>query len=460
MRFAPLLAASLLGYALHGAAAPALAAPEALTPKSAVERALSRNRTIQQQRLFLESAEIGYDSAWDTMFLPSVSLNLSTTSERTIGKIPGAPEPAPGLGTESRGYPASNATLTLGSYTLFNFWKDWIVYEKARLDWRRQQELYSEGVRAIRFQVLTALLRFKIEQEKLDASRRSVTIAQAILGLVRSRVKLRQAAESDVSSSQLDLLTAENAQSAQETSAKAANWDLNLLLGDPVGTHYLVRETTRYAPLKMNVDEATRIYLAQSPSTKGARSELKKAELELELQEKNRLPLPTVSFSGVNVSYLNGYYGASRDVYGSLPGNTNFNLSAAVTLTVPILGPGGLFSHRQVAQARVSRDLAELTFEDTVQRDKVAIHQALTSLRQLEELIQNNKESFEKSSALLDALFSNLSSRTVSRLELRDAIQQARDAELALLDAELQHLATKFSLAALIGVNGLAGEVY
>ncbi|MGK5084095.1 TolC family protein [Bdellovibrionota bacterium FG-1] len=431
---------------------------EPLTLEKAIKRAVANNRPMQAQRLSLRSSEIGYDNAWDQMFMPGIALRLNSTSTYTVGHLPGDLHTAQGNATDLHGYPASSAGLTLGSYTLFNFWRDWNAYEQARLDWTRTKEMFSESVRQLRFQVTTQFFTLKIEQEKVDAGKRSVDIAEAIVELVKSRVKKGSATESDVSSATVDLLNSQNDLGSRMTAAKMALWTLNQTLGDPIDTLYAVQGAIQFVPLKLTPDQALKIYMDQSPSMKNAKKDLKKADLSVEVAEKSQLPLPTISFSGITVGYTNGYYGSGHE-YTSGSG-VNLDVSAGISLSIPILGPGGFLGSRNVESARISRTQTELNYQETGNRDAVNIYNAIYRIQRTEEAIANNKQTFERSTALLDSLVGKLSSETTSRLEIRDAINQARSSEIQLLDTNLGHLNDKLGLAALIGLDHLPGDPY
>jgi hypothetical protein len=72
----------------------------------------------------------------------------------------------------------------------------------------------------------------------------------------------------------------------------------------------------------------------------------------------------------------------------------------------------------------------------------------------------NQRESFAKSASLLEGLLGHMVKGAVSRLELRDAINQARESEFALKDSIQAHIRNKRELAELIGIEKLPGSEY
>ena len=95
--------------------------PEHVSLGKAIERALRANPDVMDQRLGLRVSEILYQDAWDRMYLPSINLNLSSTSAKTVARIPGGNSATVGTALNEHGYPNTSAGISLGEYTLFDF---------------------------------------------------------------------------------------------------------------------------------------------------------------------------------------------------------------------------------------------------------------------------------------------------------------------------------------------------
>ncbi|OFZ81574.1 MAG: hypothetical protein A2583_08630 [Bdellovibrionales bacterium RIFOXYD1_FULL_53_11] len=434
---------------------------EELTLDMAIKKILTSNKDMIKQRMSMRQAEMSYHDAWEKMFLPSLSLDVSSASQNTIAQIPGTQAKKLGESAFARGYPASSVALNLGSYAIFNFWRDKISYDIARLGYERNKRKLLESERSARFLAIGAYFRLKTEQDKIDAAKRSMEISVAIAGLVKSRKAIGKASDSDVSSSAVDMLNAKNRYNETVKTGRTELWNMNLLLGDRIDTRYRLSTELKYAKVEISQEEALRIYKENGPSLKDAAMDLKTSEMGLELAEKQVLPLPTVSITGISLSYGNSYYGTALT-----PGTTgastsgNLEVTTSISLSLPLLGPGGIFNRRVVEQARISRDMSELSFQQTADRDLVRLYSIFEQIKQEEMSIENLKEAYENSSTLLDGLFASMSSTIVSRLELRDAIGQAREMEFSFRSSVLSHLTNKLGLAEFIGVDRLPGDIY
>ena len=138
------------------------AGPEALSVQQAVARATENNDLVRKQRLSFDSAETLYLDARDKMFLPGISLQAESSANYPLGRLPDPPAAAAG-DFRGRGYPASSIALSLGSYTLFNFWRDRITFDIARLNFTREGERLRELERQTKFQVVGQYFKFKTE---------------------------------------------------------------------------------------------------------------------------------------------------------------------------------------------------------------------------------------------------------------------------------------------------------
>ncbi|MEO7163266.1 MAG: TolC family protein [Bdellovibrionia bacterium] len=441
-------------------------AVETLSYQGAISKALLNNISIKNLRYGLRSSEISYQNAWDTMFMPSISLSANLTSNFTVGQI-SEPLGIPVLTTSfptapktEHGYGSSSLTLSLGSYTLFNFWKDTDSFELASTEWIRQKQVFNEQVRTIRNSVTTAFFTYRAILEKLEAARKSIEFSETILELLKSRAKLGTDANvSEIDSSSVDLLNSKNNLNTLDTSAKTQLYQLNEILNDPIGTEYNITEQLNYVPMNITLAEAMKFYFTQSPEILDSKKNIKGAEINLKLTHKNLLPLPRVMFSPINL-VMGDTYLSGTSSHSAQSGSGNFDITTSVSVTIPITGPGGLFNRRSLELSEISRDQADLSYVTTVMSGRSAIKSSFNQLKQLEEQIKNNREAAQRSGNVLDAAINQLMTGKVNRLELRDALSQSRDSLNNLEDSYVNHLQNKLSLAQKLGLDHLPGDPY
>jgi outer membrane protein TolC len=427
-------------------------APKELKLAEAIEKGIKNNLDLLQQNMNLRSNELNYEDARDRMYSPSIYLGVNSSYGTKFGHVHGP--------TNYTSYNMQNKTeqslqLSLGEYTIYNFGRDKLVFDQAKLDWIRAKEFYEESKRSVKFQIIIAFWTLKSDTDKMESYGRSVKIAESILDLQKSRLPLEKATEADVSSSFVDLMNVKNLRDTAESSVTAATLNLNVLLGDPTGTTYVINEEISFLPIKVTEKILYESYLQQSPNIKNARKDFVKAQMNLELSEKNLLPLPTIKFSGINLYYTPQYYSSSQTLNPS-GSNTNLNISSSIGLTIPLTGPGGLFGSRIIEGAEIQVSLSNLALRNTANRDLQTILQTVRNIRQFETTIENNRQLYTSSVSVLESVLKKfMSDNSVSRLEIRDALAQARDSEIELSNAVLSHLTNKTQLASFIGVDYL-----
>jgi outer membrane protein TolC len=434
-------------------------APIPLSLDQAVQRMIENNLNVKTLALSYESAQIGYDIAWNAFYMPNFTFGLNSTSAYTMGTRPFTAARTNPDAFNSKGYPTSAATLALGSYTLFNFFRDRAAYDIAKLSYERSKSIYQEQLRSSKFSLTNLYFQTKIAQEKLEASERSMTISQAIAELVESRKSLGKATEDEQNSAAVDLLNAKVAYSLEKRNVAQISVSLNTTLNATPETEFRLTSEPPFVPVELDEKHLFDVFKTQSPSSKNAELNLTIAEMNASLAEKSRLPLPTLSFSGITLSYNNAYSGGSAPAYTS--SNSTFGaleVAATVALSIPIFGPNGFFNEKSVRNSYIQRDIQEISQRNTMMNGELTIRQSIATIKQIESQIKTLRESLVKSAKILDNIFKKASSSSTDRLQLRDALLQARQTELSYLDSLLSHISEKNNLSNFVGLDRLPGD--
>ncbi len=418
----------------------------------AIKLASSQNLDFQQATLAFDSAKINYDSAWRTFFLPNVSLTTTSTSTHTLGAYPGTPASNTWKDNLNHGSPSSEIKLSLASYTLFNFWRDRIAYDIAKLSFERAEQTLAEAKRNLQLQITNAYFQAKLNQEVLEASQRSQQIAETILRLVKSRVPLKLATQNEVDSATVDMNDAKVQVEANSTLYQNGLYSFNALLNLPITTLLDLTTPLEYKPITLNLENALSQFKLTAPTVRNSKLSFQSAQGSLELAEKNRLPLPVVSFSGLTVGYGTNYTGGVTD-YSSSSSGGRFEVQAAINLTLPIFGPGGFLGSDLVQASRIQLESAELQLQSALLSGEVQVRSLFIQIKHIQEQLLTIRQSFDSSSQLLDRMVTQLSNRPANRLELRDALASARTSELSYLQTTYNYISTKNSILAFVGID-------
>ena len=432
----------------QGATVPSSQGPMKLSLKQTIDLALKQNLDFAQVKLQLESDTINYNTAWRSFYLPSVNLVATSASSLTLGAYPGTPSKGYLSDTRNTGYPSSAIGIAMGNYTLFNFFRDRIAFDIAKLQFERANQIYEESKRSFTIGVISSYFQARLSQEKLDASERSLQIADLILRLVKSRMALKLSDPTELDSAEVDRNDAVLQVTDLKREFQNSLLNLNLLLNQNVETPLNLTTELEYKPANLSFEQAYNCFKERSPGIRSAKLFFEQGQGNVEIAEKNRMPLPTVTFSGLTVAYGNNY-GAGSTNYGST--NGQIDVQAAINLTLPIFGPGGLFNQDAVRSTHINLERAELGVKKTLIEGEVQIRTALGELKQLQDRLKPLKDSFESSAKLLDRIVSQMSTKKESRLELRDALKAARNNEIALLENVFNYTTRRNDFYRLIG---------
>ncbi len=349
----------------------------------------------------------------------------------------------------------TQTTLALGQYTLFNFGKDRDNYEKAKLSVERNRQTMKEAERQVRFDVTSKFYELKTKQDLLDISKRTVTSAKAVVDLIRSRIAVGKAKENDLSSAEVDLLTAQNQFLGDETVYIQTLWALNTILGDGINHKYLVKAKIDFKKMKLTMEEALKIFQLNSPAMRDAKASLEGARIDYRLAQKNSLPLPTVTFSGITLGYAMGNTKSTqiRDTTGASTSG-NLDVSAGLSFTIPLLGPTGFLGGRTRRAAEIAEEKAEIAMRLASNTTEISVRDIFTRFAQQEEQIQNAQKIYKDAGKIFESALAGLQgSANLNRLDLKDAITQLRTAEQNFTNLVLSHYGLKLQLSSTIGVD-------
>lgn len=422
----------------------------ALTLKDAIDRVLGEAYEARALKLDREDAAINYQNAWDTFFLPSIGFTLSSSSARTLGAIGGTTaKESPSI---NRGYPSTTLTLGLANYTLFNFWRDRITYDLARLNFDRAQQRFSEVERSLRNRVTNAYFQTKANQDRLEIALRSLNVAKSILGLVRSRAKLGLTTDEEVASSSADVTNAQIAVDQAQASLEGSYTSITSFLNYPASSRFNLTTALTYRPVEMSADWAVQMFKQQAPGVRDQKLGIQSAEASLEIAQKARLPLPTLSVTGLSVSYTSGP-GPGTTAYGGNTPPGQIDLLTTVSVSIPIVGSGGFLNSRAIRQSVIQRERAHMAMNRLLQDGEISLRNSYVNIKNVENQLKNLDSNLQNVSTVLDSLIGNIKNKKIGRLELRDAIEQARSTELSRIDAILNHTTQKLTLLETIGAD-------
>jgi outer membrane protein TolC len=439
----------------------ARAAPIPLSLNDALNRMTSQSPSIQLAAMTLDSSRIAYDIAWYTFWLPALDLTAISNYNHSFASLPFSDarnDPT----YKMRGPPNNTVSIGLGSFILFDFFKERARFDLAKIQLESAEQTYQENMRRARFDLIKTYFETKIAQEKYEASEGSVKIAQAIVENIEIKKKLNKATEDELTSSSVDLNNAKIDLLQKKTVFAQNLLTLNTLLNASGNTEFQLTTDLPFQIVRLDERELFDIYKKSSPEYRIQENNVTASEVNVSLAEKNRLPLPTITLAPLKVDFNTGFSGNSAPIYRT---GTDIDdhygavsVSASIEVRIPIFGPNGFFNERPAQIARIQRDQSEIQFHMIQMQREAQIKQSILNIRTLEQNLVTQKESINRNQDLLNSFFRKTTSAGVDRLQLRDAVLQARQSQFDYYDSLYYHLISKFDLAQLVGLDRLPGD--
>jgi outer membrane protein len=409
-----------------------------LTLKQAQDRASRRSFDIRIARLSFEIAEISNGVAFRSAFLPT--LNISGSQSVTAQLIERDPQ-----FQRTTNLPTSTAGLSL-DYRIFNGFRDTNGFRIAQIGFQGSKIALRLAELSLEAQVTQAYMNYRLQLDQADAVFRSLRVAETLRKFTQNKFRLNQATQQDVDSAEFDRLQAELAVREQDGLVNVAKLDLNRVLSDSDDTEYKLLTPLEFAavPADQVFDEN------QAPAIATARFGLESATIGLETAQQSRLPLPTVNMTLFSLAGTHGYTASNERISNNL---RSIDAGVGVSLSWEIFGPGGFIQSASVAQAIRSEALSRIDFNRTQLATRTQMLSAIASLRALEKQITSQEQSVVESSKVLSQVVRSIAEKRFNRVDVRDAIERARQTEVSWKRLIFQHISAKAQLALITGVK-------
>ncbi len=296
--------------------------------------------------------------------------------------------------------------------------------------------------------------------ENLKVMQSSLNLARDLLAKNKREVEVGMlapievlSAQSEVASREADILQAEALIKSNEDRLKTI---LNLAAEEDIDMIKIIpTDTPSYEEREVSLEEALAIGLQKRPDLQASRIDLKNKDLDVSYAKNQLLPEINLQaaywspgISGTQIFYKDGNP-LTEVIVGTLPGEASDalkdvfdfkynNWGVGLTLSIPI---NSVFSRAQYAQAKASREQAELSLKDQEQQAFLEIRDAVRDVQTNYKRIQAYKVARELAEEKLDAeekkLKVGLTTNYLVLQHQRD-LANARSAELrAIIDYNL-----------------------
>ena len=366
------------------------------TLKECVDEALSKNISIQQNKLNLASSEIDVDIAKGN-FLPNLSGNTGGNLNFGTGFDPVSQDRV------STSFFGGSINLSSG-VTVFNGFRNTNIYKQAQLGIKSSQLDLKKMENDISLFVVNGYLNVLFAKENLNAARVQFEISEKQIIAAQSRFKSGVIPKGDLLTTQSTAAANQQTVIAQENALDLALLNLAQLLQVPAEGFDIAPVDVGSPSGNLFYTDSEKIFkrsLDNLPEIERAQLAIENATLAIEISKADFLPSITAS-AGVSTNYgynLNLPPGFSNsDFFDQV--NDNLGYGFGFNIRVPIFNR--FQTKNRVSQAAINKNIFEtrlesekLNLKQTIEQSFLDARTALKSFEAAKISLEAQQESFK-----------------------------------------------------------------
>ena len=366
------------------------------TLKECVDEALSKNISIQQNKLNLASSEIDVDIAKGN-FLPNLSGNTGGNLNFGTGFDPVSQDRV------STSFFGGSINLSSG-VTVFNGFRNTNIYKQAQLGVKSSQLDLKKMENDISLFVVNGYLNVLFAKENLNAARVQFEISEKQIIAAQSRFKSGVIPKGDLLNTQSTAAANQQTVIAQENALDLALLNLAQLLQVPAEGFDIAPVDVGSPSGNLFYTDSEKIFkrsLDNLPEIERAQLAIENATLAIEISKADFLPSITAS-AGVSTNYgynLNLPPGFSNsDFFDQV--NDNLGYGFGFNIRVPIFNR--FQTKNRVSQAAINKNIFEtrlesekLNLKQTIEQSFLDTRTALKSFEAAKISLEAQQESFK-----------------------------------------------------------------
>lgn len=366
------------------------------TLKECVDEALSKNISIQQNKLNLASSEIDVDIAKGN-FLPNLSGNTGGNLNFGTGFDPVSQDRV------STSFFGGSINLSSG-VTVFNGFRNTNIYKQAQLGVKSSQLDLKKMENDISLFVVNGYLNVLFAKENLNAARVQFEISEKQIIAAQSRFKSGVIPKGDLLNTQSTAAANQQTVIAQENALDLALLNLAQLLQVPAEGFDIAPVDVGSPSENLFYTDSENIYkrsLENLPEIERAQLAIENATLAIQISKADFLPSITAS-AGVSTNYgynLNLPPGFSNsDFFDQV--NDNLGYGFGFNIRVPIFNR--FQTKNRVSQAAINKNIFEtrlesekLNLKQTIEQSFLDARTALKSFEAAKISLEAQQESFK-----------------------------------------------------------------
>lgn len=402
-----------------------------------------------------ETLELNWDQTFYNFWFPNMQMTL-TNEDQSLKRVSSRQSNGQNLSTVTKS-PQATLGFDFGSYDIFNWGRDYLLYQNDQNTYKRGVQVLSEQRRKLKFNLIKQyfnVVRFrqlqKIKKEQLRHT-------SFVYRLAKEKVLLKKISKQDYYQARAEFLRSQTEYQEAQFDVITGHQDMANLLGDSLMTAYKPEETLEFKPIAVPMQDAIEYALSQSPSYRNAKLALDNSERFYEKTLRDNLPLPKISMNLGTYSHTMGREGGMTS-YETLPGNSNVELVATVNMTWDLVGGNGLFNNRRNKRSYIDKKIAEINYFNSRRELELKMRMAYQSIKFLENQIQISTVQLDNAHKNFDVILDNYVAGNNNFADLKNAIKTLVDSGVNVENSKYNHLTMKLDLSDSMGLEDFPGE--
>ena len=420
-----------------------------------IEQGLRKNYEQNIRGQFDSLSEIEFTGAKNAFWLPELKVNLTTANQR-ISTLKSSNTPPADPTTL---IPSGTLGLSLGTYTVFNWGKDYELYLNKKSTYTRNKQIFEESRRELKLDLIGTY--FSLMSAKNIAKIRQDQLRQAsfIYRLNKEKITIAKTSKQEYYLSRSEYLRAQNDYHDAKINSDTADENMAFLIADESGTKYVLNETLDYKRVKITLDESLNLSAKNNPTLLTNKTLIQNAERSYDVALKENMPLPKFT---VNLGAYNKRFGSTSNstLYENDSGNGNVELVASINATWSLTGEDGFLNSNKLAIGRIKKEIALKEFEKNSHYTQSIIRQTYLSILSLQNQIVILEARIPSVQKAFDTILENYLAGKTKFYDFHLVLDELTTTKILYEQTKQQHLKEKLTLAKLSGIEDFPGEIF
>lgn len=418
-----------------------------------IEQGLRQNSDQEIRNKQNELNELNWNRDYRSFWLPSLKLTL-TTEEQRIGTLRSSSRESSERPTHSA---AGSFGFDIGTYTVFNWGKDYALYLNNQSTYQRQKQLNEEEKKDLKLVLITDYIEVIKKKNLLKIRQDQLRRASFVYRLNKEKVNVGKTSQQDYYLSRANYLEAQNEYHASKIEADKTDDNLAYLINEKSGTKFIINENVDYKKLKITLTNALDLVKNKNSDVLNSLTTIQNNERELEVARKENLPLPkfTLNLGGYR-NHFDKNTNSTR--YETYEGTGAIDLVASINATWDVFGADGFMNQDKLARKRIELEISRHQLKKAMAFSEASVQSIYKNIVSLQNQLLILEARIPTVTKTIDTVLENYLDGKTRFNDYKLALDDYIQTRLMFENFTAEHAQQKLQLAKVIGIEDFPGE--